>query len=189
MPNPVETPPFEEKNAFRPPVVVFAGELSRRKGLDVLLEVWPKVHDQVKDATLIIMGPPCDVTVSGGPGIAFRGLVAREQVTQALRCARVAVLPSIEEVQPMFLLEAMAAGAAVISTPVGGIPEIVGEDGLLVTVGDRNELCGALISLLSDGAKARALAELGLKRVRAEHSMDATMTALLNLYDSVMVEA
>lgn len=59
----------------------------------------------------------------------------------------------------MSILEAMAAGEAIISTPIGGIPEAVhdGENGILVQPGDAEGLYQAISTLLNDPGKAEAM--------------------------------
>jgi glycosyltransferase involved in cell wall biosynthesis len=66
-------------------------------------------------------------------------------------------LPSYNEGLPMSMLEAMAAGKAVVVTPVGGIPEAVQdhENGLLVPIGDVDQLVYAFRQLFSDVALRR----------------------------------
>jgi glycosyltransferase involved in cell wall biosynthesis len=87
---------------------------------------------------------------------------AREQ---QLNSAAVFCLPSHAEGLPMALLEAMAAGKAVVASRVGGIPEAVhdGENGLLVPPRDARALATAL---------ARVLADAGLRARRGERTRD-----------------
>lgn len=82
--------------------------------------------------------------------------------------ADIFVLPTYAEAMPVSVIEAMAAGLAIVTTPVGGIPEIVkhGEAGLLFRPGDINALTEALCQLLSDkalreklGSNAHAIAK------------------------------
>jgi glycosyltransferase involved in cell wall biosynthesis len=116
---------------------VFAGELSRRKGLDVLLEAWPRVRAVLPDAELVVAGPVGDIEPSPHAGVHWTGAVDNSQVRTLLREARVAVLPSRREVMPMFVLEAMSAGRAVVATPVGALADTVGDGGVVVPVEGR----------------------------------------------------
>lgn len=145
--------------------VVFAGEVCRRKGVDVLLAAWPLVLQERPEARLVLLGPASDVPLAGRIGerlgVQWWGEQSAAVVAAELRQARVAVLPSRDEALPMFLLEAMAAGCAVVATPVGGIPELFdgrggsGEPGELVPVGDANALAAALVRSLDPAVGAR----------------------------------
>jgi glycosyltransferase involved in cell wall biosynthesis len=71
---------------------------------------------------------------------------------QALAEADVYVLPSLNEGLPMGMLEAMSWGTAVITTPVGGIPEVIVNEtnGLLVEAGDEGALAHAMARMIED---------------------------------------
>lgn len=187
VPNPVElggtTPAGDGEER-----VVFAGELSRLKGVDVLLAAWPAVRARRPTARLILAGPPGDVDVAvtpTGDGIDVSGTVTREEVRQLLAAGRVAVLPSLVEVLPMFLLEAMAAARPVVATPVGDVAWLVGTDAELVPVGDPDALAGAITRVLEDHDAATAAG--ARLRDRAEHTFAPGRVAqqLEALYDVV----
>src|ERR1700684_1393140 len=78
-----------------------------------------------------------------------------------LREARAVALPSRAEAMPMILTEAMSVGRPFVSTPVGGIPELAAEGGMLAEVGDAVGLADRLTELLSDPGLARRLGESG----------------------------
>ena len=81
-------------------------------------------------------------------------------------------LPSRTEVMPRVLIEAMAAGAAVVGSDVGGIPSLIrdGETGFVVPAGDDAALADRLIRLLSDDALADRFVAAARERVRHEFS-------------------
>src|SRR5690606_40232854 len=74
------------------------------------------------------------------------------QKDELLTICDILVLPSYSEGLPMSILEAMSYGKTIISTSVGGIPEIVkeGENGFLVTPGDKRSLSEVLNKILGD---------------------------------------
>lgn len=182
MPNPVvvpDTPP-----ALPPePRVLFAGEQGRRKGLDVLLAAWPAVRESVPTAELVIAGVPADVAVPERPGLRDAGMLARDAVQELIVASRVCVLPSRFEVLPMFLLEAMGLGRAVVVTPVGGVPELVGDAGRVVPVGSATALAAALVELLSDTHLSARLAAAAHERVSLTHSTQRVGRDLAAVYD------
>jgi glycosyltransferase involved in cell wall biosynthesis len=164
------------------PVVVFAGEVTRRKGVDVLLRAWSDVTAQIPRARLIIAGPLVDVSVAGRPNVTALGPVAPEEVRDLLGRARVAALPSTAEGMPMFVLEAMAAGRPVVGTAVGAMREIVPEVGRIVAVGNAGQLAEALKSYLLDGRVADRDGAAGRARYLRFHSRSAAVQQLSRFY-------
>ena len=104
--------------------------------------------------------------------IEFLGAVSMDERIGFFRKADIFVLPTRAEAMPMSIIEAMAAGLPVISTTVGGIPEMIenGVDGLLYAPGDVVALAEK-ISFLLDHKNIRI--EIGEKaRVKAGEQMD-----------------
>lgn len=100
----------------------------------------------------------------------------------------ISTLTSTDEAFSNSLLEAMAAGNPVVATSVGGTPDAVvdGETGLLVPPGVPRSLAEALERLVTDVGLARRLGEAGRKRVWKQFSPEAAMTALTDLYASLL---
>ena len=98
----------------------------------------------------------------------FVGHLGRAEVREAMGKARALVLPSRAENYPLVLLEAMATGLPVITTRVGGIPEMItsGESGLLVGAEDRDALVEALLRVEQEPALCESLATAGLAVAR-----------------------
>lgn len=96
-------------------------------------------------ARLAAMGVPDEV-------VEFSGPKDRAELPAIYRWAGVCVVPSLYENFPYTCLEAMACGAAVVATRVGGIPEIVTDqaDGVLVRPNDPEALAGAVVRILRD---------------------------------------
>ena len=115
------------------------------------------------------------------PGLRWLGL--REDIPALLAGARVFVHPSLSEGLGMAVVEAMMAGKIVVASRVGGIPEIVGKDGLLVPPGDPLALAEALEqALVMDPDDLRA----GHVRVRARMSAASMVRAAREVYDGVL---
>jgi glycosyltransferase involved in cell wall biosynthesis len=94
-----------------------------------------------------------------------RGLVQmlgpRSDVIQLMADSDVFVLSSSREGLPVVIMEALAAGLPIVSTAVGGIPELVGEGGaaVLVAPGDPVALARALSGLLGDGSRLSEMSQ------------------------------
>ena len=100
----------------------------------------------------------------------------------------VVVLTSVSEAQPLALLEAMAAGVPVVSTAVGGCPELVrpgpagSAAGLLTPVASPSATAAAVLVLLADPARRARMGEAGSARSRARHAPAHMLTAYRSLY-------
>ena len=157
------------------PVVLFAGEVSRRKGVDVLLRAWPAVARAIPGARLLVAGPPGGVDAGGVAGVRSLGAVPPDGIRALLGEARVAVLPSRAEGMPMFVLEAMAAARPVVGSAVGAMPEMLTGAGLVVVPGDAGQLADALVGYLGDPARADRDGAAGRARYLRQHSPEATL--------------
>jgi glycosyltransferase involved in cell wall biosynthesis len=189
LPNCVTVPATASAAGDRMPHVLFAGEVSARKGADVLLEAWPRIRAAVPEATLLILGKQRGVSIPHLEGVSWVGGVARERVLAELDSCRVAVLPTRAEVQPMFILEAMAAGRPVVTTPVAEIPGMVGDGGELVTPGDASALADAIMMFLKDPTRATAIGAAGRERVQRIFSTTRLSRDLEQLYDLAVLRA
>jgi len=156
-------------------IVVFGGVVSHRKGIDVLQQGWRQAGAPA-GWRLLIAGPIRDehLVDRGLPHAEFLGSVSHPALMALLDRAAVAVLPSRDEAMPMFILEAMARRACVISTTVGGIPAVLSDGcGILTPAGDATALATALRSVTHDAATRERIAAAGFARFTASYSAEA----------------
>lgn len=140
--------------------ILFLGRVGERKGVPQLIDALARLpRDGTWRATIAGDGDLTDAeariaAAQLGAEVALPGWVGPESVVRALASADVLVLPSFDENLPMSVIEGMAAGLAVVATPVGATEEIVHheETGLLVPPGDVDALARALQRLIADGA-------------------------------------
>jgi len=104
------------------------------------------------------------------------------------QAADVFVLPSIVEAAGMVLIEAMSCGLPVISTNVGGPPEIVGNAGLYFSPGNAKQLADKLTLVMSDESLQRSLSEMGRERVEAMFSNLKMASKYLEIYRRILDE-
>jgi starch synthase len=180
------------------PSVVFVGRVTRQKGLPVLLRAADRIDPA---AQLVICAGQADTPEleSEVAGLAGRlrarrsgvtwlsGMLAKREVIQLLTHATVFVCPSLYEPLGIVNLEAMACGAAVVASRVGGIPEVVadGETGLLVPPGDAGALAEAINVLVGEPGRAAAMGQLGRKRAVAEFGWPAVAAQTAALYEEL----
>jgi glycosyltransferase involved in cell wall biosynthesis len=149
------------------PFLLFAGDLSRDKGLHTLLEAYGRLPEP---PPLVLMGRRlADTPARLPPGVTLLADCPHDQVVRALRTCRVALAPSVwPDPCPTLVLEAMAFGCALVTTTVGGIPDLVGTEGALsVAPGDADALAGAMRRLLGDERLRSRLGVSARRRARA----------------------
>lgn len=112
---------------------------------------------------------------------------ASDDIPAVMRSFSIFALTSIAEGMPVTLLEAMATGLPVVSTAVGGIPELVveGVTGKLVPARDPVALARALAGYAADRALAQQHGAAGRERIKQKYSMAAMLLAYTELYDSL----
>jgi glycosyltransferase involved in cell wall biosynthesis len=123
-----------------------------------------------------------------GLGDQVRLLGPREDIPALMAAASLVAHPSHEEGFSNTILEAMAAGKAVVATAVGGIPEAVedGVTGILVPPRRPERMAEALLSLLEDPAGARAMGEAGRRRVLEQFPLGKMVREIEALYDDLL---
>jgi glycosyltransferase involved in cell wall biosynthesis len=149
------------------PFLLFVGDLNREKGLHVLLDAYARLPQR---PPLVMMGRRCEDTPAALPeGARILTDCPHELVMHAFRRCHAAVAPSVwPDPCPTVVLEAMAAGCPLVTTPVGGIRDMVVdlESGLMVAPGDAGQLFGALQRLLDDKALATRLGQEARRRAK-----------------------
>ncbi len=119
--------------------------------------------------------------------VIFEGWVSGDKKIELLNKSDAYILPSYKEGLPISILEAMSYEMPIISTPVGGIPEIVsnGENGYLVEPGNKEDIYKAIISLLNNTDLRNRMGKVSLSRV-GEHLPEYVEKQLETLYDSLL---
>lgn len=188
MPNPVLVADGFSPADQTDELVVLAGEIGLRKGADVLRRAWWLVAERRPQARCLMVGPATDFTPSGAERLEVRGPVGPEEMQEILRRARVVALPARAEGMPMILTEAMSLGRPFVSTPVGGIPELAQDGGVLVPVDDELALADRLTELLADPELARTIGERGRQFCMKTRSVEVIDTRLRELYSAASAD-
>lgn len=158
--NPVNCQLFKPKSQdSKYPVVLFIGDFTKRKGAIDLLKSIPIVKKNYPNVRYIFCGVDANkefynTALSDGllEYIELPGFVSNQKKIDLFMGATIFALPSYEEGVPMAILEAMAAGLPTVTTPVGGIPDILtnNENTIFVNPGNIVELSKAIIQLLDN---------------------------------------
>ena len=103
----------------------------------------------------------------------------------AYHAGHVVLLTSISEGLPFVVLEAMASARPVVATAVGGVPEAVGDAGILVPPRDPSAVAAACLRLLRHPSERRALGAAARKRVLQQFTTERCFRAYRELYDQL----
>lgn len=180
--NGMAPPPRRRHPRTGPPVFGFLGRFEEEKGVLELAEAWPRVAAALPGARLLLAGKGrmerrMRALLADTPGVEWLGY--RDDVPALLRSIDVVAVPSHSEGFGMTALEAMAAGAVVVASTAGALPELVrdGVEGLLVPAGDPAALSAALVRAGGDRHLAATLGRAGMRRARA-FSLDAMVEGI-----------
>ncbi len=152
--------------------VLYLAHLIRRKGFDDLIKAFVEVVEQVPAARLVFCGSgeteyaqELGEQLGISANIVFHGWIQESEIAGELAKAAVFCLPSYDEGLPMGILEAMSTGVAVVTTPVGGVPDVLTheQNSLLVQPGDIHDLGKQLARLLLDAELRQRLAQAALR--------------------------
>jgi len=149
-------------------LVLFSGRIGERKGTFDLINAWSKLPESILSVSKLIITGDGKINeakklvnkLSLNSSVRVTGWLPEYEFKKYLEDCSIYVLPSNNEGLPMGLIEAMAYQKAVITTPVGGIPELIinGNNGLLVNPGDINELSKAIEKLIINKELRQVLA-------------------------------
>jgi colanic acid/amylovoran biosynthesis glycosyltransferase len=183
-----------------PPLIVAVGRLITKKGLANLIQACRLLREQGKSfrCEIIGEGPLEQELLEQIAQLNLQGCVElpgpkpQHEISERLAAARLFVLPSVVDPDggmdnlPTVIMEAMAAGLPVVSTSIGGIPEMViqNETGFLVPPGDAATLASAIGRLFDDIGLARRLGARGFQRAKELFSIDNNVRSLLALLEA-----
>lgn len=187
--------PSENTTDYSLNTVLFMGRLDSRKSPDAILRAAVKLLPLHPDAKFIFGG---DGDIAAYENLArelgvinscrFIGWATAEKKIEAFRDSSIYCLPSKNEGMPMSVLEAMSFGLATISTPVGGIPQVIsdGINGMLFPVDDIDALTKILNRLMSDTALKERIGKNGRSRIEKAFSLEAFLNQVKMLYGEVV---
>ena len=176
--------------------VVFAcvGRLTVPKNQQLLLDAFARVPDAREKGRLLLVGDgekrrELELQAQAlGLGHRVRFLGVRTDIPDILGACDVFVLSSSWEGNPLAVMEAMAAGKAVIATAVGGVPELVVDSatGFLVPPGDAPALGEAMSVLLHDASRRREMGRAAAKRAEEQFCVKVMAKRYEELYENLL---
>ncbi len=178
-PDPAAGLAFRERYGVPPstPIVLSSAKLTRRKGHEVAFEALDLVRREGIDFVYLVCGDGsqepelrAQATRLSLPAI-FTGLLEPSDMIAALSAADVVVHPSLREIFPNAVGEAMSCGCPVIAADAGGTAELLGDDGyagVLVPPGDPHTLAEAVQLLLADRELRETMGAAARRRIEEE---------------------
>jgi glycosyltransferase involved in cell wall biosynthesis len=167
----------------RPPLIGYIGRLSTEKGVHHFVQALPKILNNHKDLRVCIGG---DGPLKGSiktlleeEGISDRidlpGWISHDELPQYFNQLRLLILPSYTEGLPNIMLEAMACGTPVLTTPVGAIPDVI-KDGITGFIMENNsqECITENVIRVLHHTNLSQIAENGKKFVEENYSFERT---------------
>ena len=168
------------------PMVLAVGRLHPQKDYPTLVSAMKLLGHRNPRPLLVVAGDgPDEQALSqliAQEKVAARLLGRRDDVADLLHAADVLALSSVWEARALVVQEAMQVGLPVVATSVGGLPELVGSDGLLVPPGDPAAVAQAIEAVLDDPAGAAARAERAKRRADAWPTEDDVVDQVVGVY-------
>lgn len=175
-------------------IILFSGTLCFAKGYSDLLIAFSKIAVKYKDWKVVFAG---NGEIEQGKSLAqklgidnqvdFLGWISGEQKDEVFREASIFCLPSYAEGFPMAVLDAWAYGLPVITTPVGGIPDVA-EDGnnmLLFTPGDVDKLAEQLERMITDDALRERITSASIDFAQNKFNIQTINNQIGTLYEEL----
>lgn len=172
---------------------MFAGRLSREKGVAILLAAWAKLRSRIP---LMIAGDGPELTALqaqaaklGLADVRFAGRLGREQTLTAMKGARFLLFPSVwYENFPMTIVESFACGTPVIASRLGAMEEIVreGQVGWNFAVGDPDDLAEKVEQVWNNSEQARCMSRQARQEYETRYTAEKNYSLLMEIYENAI---
>lgn len=181
--------PYDKK------ILLFVGSLTERKGSDILLKAFEKVHRQDPDVAIIFVGDGPQrseleeyVLKNNVDSVYFAGFVDGITKSMYYRSADLFVLPSLIEAFPLVLLEASASGLPMIVSDIQCMHAIVEDriNGIFALPGNEEDLAEKILNLLNDDGSMTMMGANAFNKVKQGYSWENIAEKTEDLYRSVL---
>lgn len=184
--------PAKSENKPGNRIIGLVSRLVRGKGIDCFIQAASQLRAKQIKARFIIVGDGplsekmMKMNVGLEAGIEFAGY--RSDAADSINGFDIAVFTSHSENMPYVVLEYMRAGKPIISTRVGGIPEMIreGEEGILIDPGDPDQLTQTILKLIREPALAQELGKNVRKRFLKEFTEDKVIDTISRVYNQII---
>jgi glycosyltransferase involved in cell wall biosynthesis len=170
-------------------VVGFVGRLEEVKGPHLFVEAALRIHAADPRTYFLLLG---DGSMKKGlmqkaQGMPHLHIIGyREDIPDCLAALDVLLIPSLNDGFNLVAVEAMASSKPIVAMAVGGLPEVVGDGGILVRPGDTTRMAQETMTLLNSPVLMKEIGARGRRRVEGLFSWDASLQKTLALYHQVL---
>ena len=179
-------------------IVLFVGQLIKRKGVVYLIKAYDKLKSEYDDVCLVIMGEGDlkneleEICIKEDiKDVHFTGWVSEEQKIIYYSIANLFVLPTLKDLCPLVINEAMACGLPVISTKTAGCAVdmiIPSENGFIVDAANVEQLYLGMKEIILDEERARKMGEKSLDIIESRFSHDKMINGFVSAIECVCNE-
>ncbi len=169
--------------------LLYVGRLTEIKGVHVLIKAFITIHAQLPHTRLIIAGSSffggatktdyeqslVELAKPVSTAIIFTGFMPHDKLRYVYSAADIVVLPSVwQDPCPLVVLEAMASGTCLVSTAVGGVPEIIknGVNGLLVNANDPEKTAKVAVDILANSLLKTQMEHAARQQIMAGYTWE-----------------
>lgn len=197
VPNPAPAVPRANGhgNGSHPQALFLGGFANPAKGGDVLLRALPDILAAHPDLRVTLAGsetPPAEIAAlqRRHPGLRWAGWLDQAAAREQLSQCDVFVMPSVSEGMPVALLEAMAYARAIVTTPVGGIPDVVSDDAeaILVPTNDAKALSEGVLRAIADEELRARLGRAAQARLEQAFNREEIFDRIAAIYDELLAK-
>lgn len=187
-------------NKDTPTRILFMGRLEQRKGIEVIIEAFPKLVKLYPQATITLVGRDTPNILGFSSArqymqaaferagcankVRFSEYVPLEQLPEIFHQHDIVWVPSMYDNFPIVCLEAMACGKAVVVSDAGGLPEMIqhGKNGMIFPTGDASALCALTLKLCENHEMRVSLGNNARRYTEENCSMEAIYSHTMALY-------
>ena len=175
-------------------IIVTSGHLMPWKGVDGLIKILPALEKKIGSLSLLVLGEGQELNnlrqlandLGVAPFVHFLGKIERKHIFNYFKAADLYVLNTNYEALSYTLLEVMAASTPIITTNIGGNPEVIenGKNGFLFDYNNQEQLIAAALKILNNSQLAENFVAAGkekLKRFSAEENLNQTVEILKSI--------
>lgn len=185
----------DRKGRKRVEILFIGGVDPFRKGIYDILKALPTVVGKIKEIRFTLTGGENTQKALNDalepnftPWVSFQGWISDAEKLELYQTSDLLLLPSYEEGLPYVLIEAMAYGLPIITTPVGGIPEVIkdGINGFLINPGDYESLANRIIYLSQNEQLRLSMGDINREEFRQYYSQEFIFRDLEATYSNLI---